>query len=1165
MSAPEPGQDVALEGPGSVIGPYKLLQQIGEGGFGTVFMAEQEQPIRRRVALKILKPGMDTRQVVARFEAERQALALMDHPNIARVLDAGATAAGRPYFAMELVKGIPIQQYCDTQRLSTRERLALFIDVCRAVQHAHQKGIIHRDLKPSNILVGLHDGKAVPKVIDFGIAKALERKLTEKTLFTDFRQMIGTPAYMSPEQTEISGLDVDTRSDIYSLGVLLYELLTGALPFDLERLQKAGYGEILRIIREEEPAKPSTKVSTLAGTSSSVAACRRTEPAKLGALLRGELDWIVMKTLEKERARRYETADALASDVQRYLDDEPVLAGAPSRVYRARKFVRRHRVGVLTTAALVLLLGIGLAGTSVGLVRASHASARARKHTLDAARQFWLATRGADLLLNALTQDLPSVAGTRELHLRLLGVAKDYNERLGAEHDSGASEANRIRFTYWLLGRAYVELGDVRHAQEACDLHRKLVAIEVSEDPHSSQARLDSAVSLNLSASIARCKGDTASALEQDEQALQALGDEAAFDSYDWPIQRMIAWTHEEIALARRGQSDFKAAREHNTIAKEEYEKLMAAGHRLWLDVVDLGNANLELGSLAMEESADLAGAKQLLNKAQEIANQLLGEFPNASAVALLAVNTEIERGRLLSRQNKRDDALACYVRAQELAERLAAEDPHDPHLMFGLCTASMHILEHVLDVHLNLKSAENMSALALQATERLLQMGPGIAAHLGLRTQALLFADELLEAQGGSPARRETVLAECLAMAKSCEEGSSKDINAPVLLMHVHSRAGRLAEELGKQEEAAEHFRLRAECAGRALQMAPTRRGLLLNVASSWEISGQAALMAGRIAAAADDFEQALALGEQLRAAEPNNPGFAQSVARSHYHLGRCALSIDDLDDAREHFESSRSRYEALLDVEKHHVEAQRELADVYLDLTSLELLGHECEKARAHNERARELLEKQPSTPEVSGLLIGVEFNAGRIEVGVGRLDRARAAFQAALDRVVMLLEANPNRSAAFYLSREAEAYENLAHVSEGEEARKLTLKAIGLLRTLADGSSPSAYCLNQYAMLLLTCAPAELQDANAAVVLALRGVDLSKRQEPALLDTLALAYFGAGELQEAVDTQAAANALLNQGQSPRRKQFEERLANYKAALAAKNTTDTHEEGPR
>ena len=480
---------------GTRIGRYKLLERIGEGGCGVVYMAEQEEPVRRRVALKIIKLGMETKSVIARFEAERQALALMDHPNIARVFDAGATDRGSPYFVMELVRGVRITEFCDQHRLGIRQRLDLFTQICHAIQHAHQKGVIHRDIKPSNIMIAPQDGVPVPKVIDFGIAKATEARLADRPLVTADAQLIGTPAFMSPEQAAMSGLDIDTRSDIYSLGVLLYELLTGKTPFDGKELLKSGVDEMRRTLREKEPPRPSARLSALPRVELIKAAeCRQTEPARLVSLLRGDLDWVVMRALEKDRTRRYETANGLAMDILRYLSNEPVMARPPSRLYRFRKLVRRNRVVFAAAGAVAFALVAGL-GVSTWLFikerEARHRAVAAEQQEIRLRREAEIREKltqaalfvsqerydGADNLLREISLSQPTVEGAavfrsvgewHALHNRWQLAADRFAQLLRVNDLDGVDVAT---LDYLRLGPALIELGDTngygRFRQEA--------------------------------------------------------------------------------------------------------------------------------------------------------------------------------------------------------------------------------------------------------------------------------------------------------------------------------------------------------------------------------------------------------------------------------------------------------------------------------------------------------------------------------------------------------------------------------------------------------------------------------------------------------------------------------------------------------------------------
>jgi len=448
---------------------YKLIEELGSGGMGVVYNAEQIKPVKRSVALKIIKWGMDTRHVIARFETERQALAVMDHPNIAKVFDGGATETGRPYFVMELVRGIPITEYCDKHKLTTRERLELFIPVCQAVQHAHQKGVIHRDLKPSNVLVVVQEDRPIPKIIDFGIAKAIEHRLTERTLFTEQGQLIGTPEYMSPEQAEMSGLDVDTRSDIYSLGIMLYELLAGVLPFDTQDLRSGGIDKIQRIIRETDPPKASARLSGLENSQTAIAEHRKTDPTSLCKELKGDLDWIIMKAMEKDRTRRYESANGLTVDIQRYLNNEPILAHPPSTGYRLRKFFRRHKTGAVAAVLVSFALIVGVAGLTIGLKEAVKAKNEALQQAakVEAINEF---------LNSMLSSPDPSKVGRDVKVVDILDTAR---EKIGESFKDKQEIEASVRNT---LGRTYDAIGvyekSVAELERALSIQKRILGLD---------------------------------------------------------------------------------------------------------------------------------------------------------------------------------------------------------------------------------------------------------------------------------------------------------------------------------------------------------------------------------------------------------------------------------------------------------------------------------------------------------------------------------------------------------------------------------------------------------------------------------------------------------------------------------------------------------------
>ncbi|MGE0376075.1 MAG: protein kinase [Planctomycetaceae bacterium] len=647
------------EGPGDTIGPYKLREQIGEGGMGLVFVAEQTAPVRRQVALKVCKPGMDTKEVMGRFEAERQALAVMDHPNIAKVFDAGTTDSGRPYFVMELVRGIPITEYCERAKLDTRERLKLFITVCQAVQHAHMKGIIHRDIKPTNVMVTLHDGVPVPKVIDFGVAKALNQRLTEQTVYTQYSQLIGTPLYMSPEQAEFSGLDIDTRTDVYSLGVLLYELLTGTTPFEKQTLAEKGLDEFRRLLREQDPPRPSAKISTLdAAAQSTLALQRGLDPRQLTRSLKGELDWIVMKSLEKDRNRRYESASDFAADVQRYLTDEPVEACPPSAAYRLKKLIHRNWTALATTAIVVTALIIGTAVSVWQSIEATSArrlaNERLNNETIalrdaitqgrHAEKQRHLAEANFQKALDAVEQMLTRVAdeklaripGVESVRKQLLEDAIPFYEQLLEQH----SEDPELRFK---TAKAWQRIGFIKE--------------RIFDDLAGGTAALEKAI--NIAEAVLRESPNDVRYLEVLAHSCAKLGCLYRDFGPNWP--RSEAMLDRGLAACRDLERLLPGNLEHRLIATEN--QYLLAGIYRWSgrepQAVDLGWEVVQAQRKLLAEnphSARIRGylmysleyqAGMMATRDYEAADRLLAEAESLGEIPRPYDSDEFPRGVL--------------------------------------------------------------------------------------------------------------------------------------------------------------------------------------------------------------------------------------------------------------------------------------------------------------------------------------------------------------------------------------------------------------------------------------------------------------------------------------------------------------------------------------
>ncbi len=710
-----------IEGPGERIGEFKILQLIGEGGFGSVYLAEQQSPIRRKVALKIIKLGMDTKQVIARFEAERQALAMMDHANIAKVYDAGATDSGRPYFIMELVRGIPITRYCDRHKLSTNDRLRLFQDVCRAVQHAHNRGIIHRDLKPTNVLVTLHDGTPIPKIIDFGISKATNQRLTEKTLFTEYQQLIGTPQYMSPEQAEMGGLDIDTRSDIYSLGALLYELLTGTPPFDSKTMRDVGYAEMQRIIRDVEPDRPSTRAATLIQQDTELAKSHGEDPHGFVRGLRGDLDWIVTRAMEKDRTRRYDTANELLADITRYLANEPVVAGPPSWSYKLSKFVRRNRIKVAAAALVVTALLTGSILATAGFLEARRDRDLAQKAQIQATRVAEKSQAIADYLQDVLTASDPEQA--LGLDVDAASAVAKAREVFGADHASVAST----------LASLALQLQNTGNYRQAEPLFRE--SIQIWEDNFSS-SHVNRGVVLSRLGTLLRLKGDAPEAAKVFQESIRILKsqspepgvavadallglaevyqDQGQYDDAESSLRESLA-----IRQAQAPHQFLQIALTYNLLANvlaitDQHEKL----EPIMDPCVDAFRAALPPDSNTIAKVALQAGLFHLemenLDKAEGYLKEALGIYQHHAEPSVM--NRDIALRKLSQLLEMQDDGSDAFIPKRMEFIAFVRETAGEDHPKLGefLARAAAYCVEHHLDeqaIQLAVESLEKLQA----------------------------------------------------------------------------------------------------------------------------------------------------------------------------------------------------------------------------------------------------------------------------------------------------------------------------------------------------------------------------------------------------------------------------------------------------------------------
>lgn len=1014
-------------------GKYKLTESIGEGGMGTVYLAEQLVPLSRKVAVKVVKAGMDSKAVLARFEAERQALAMMDHPNIAKVLDAGTTPGGRPFFVMELVTGAPITAFCDGRKLAPRARLELFVQVCQAIQHAHQKGIIHRDIKPSNVLVALYDDRPVPKVIDFGVAKAVVGPaLTDQTLMTGFGMVVGTPEYMSPEQASLNNPDIDTRSDVFSLGVLLYELLTGATPVDRKSLDRAGYLEILRVVREVETPKPSARLSTLDNLPN-VAANRGMEPAHLSKLLQGELDWVVLKSIEKDRARRYETANALGRDIQRYLANELVEARPASRGYRLKKFVRRQRGPVIVAGLVLFTLIAGVVGTAWGLFRASQANSRlvAKNAELDAERvkvqlRFDTAVKAIETFHTGVSEDaLLKNPQFEELRTNLLKQATGFYselEKLLAEQTDTQSRKT-LANSYHGLGELIEKIGDMT---EALAVHRKALAVRraLSEAvPGDNDCRLDVARSLQSVGTLLSLTGDTDAALRTFEELRElATGIEARAPSL--AVRSILAGSHRSIG-----------------------DVLAATGQR--------------------------AESRAQYQAARAIYQSLTDEAPNVGRFRGELARVHVRISNLMSITGKPAEALAEYRKARNVQQQLVESDPAVPQYQSDLAKSHINIGNLLVDIG---QSAEAMKqyAAALEIQHKLADRHPAVLHHQrDLATS--YFSLGLLQSRTGQAAPAMASYFKALEIRRKLAAANPAIPKLQGELADTHHNLGSRLIAMGKSADALAALESAREIRRKLVQDHPAIASYKNDFASSLFGIGVILAQTGKPVEALDLHVQARDRRQQLLDDHPTVTEYRSNLASSQIGVGMLLKQVGKPDEALQAFQASRDTYRKLVAAYPNTILYQSELARSHGNIGNLLADRTKLAEALAEHAQARDirkrLAEANPTLTQYQTDLATSNNNVGWLAANEGRFAEAFAALDASLAIGQKLVRSDPKNPKFANLLGFAHAYRGGARVRAGNplEAGDDLRKAVEIWTAIPAPTSETRFEMARASALL------------------------------------------------------------------------------------------------